>query len=102
MGRYNHTGLVLKSKYCKFYLYRHWLVTSVILIPGGDTHILMGTYVPPYVKMNGAYGADQTEKLGAFRAERTVKVVPLELIELGKMGAFRKKRVLFELIELKK
>ena len=37
-----------------------------------------------------AYGADQTEKVGAFRAERTVRVVPLELIELGKMGAFRK------------
>ena len=33
---------------------------------------------------------DQTEKVGAFRAERTVKVVPLELIELGKMSAFRK------------
>ena len=31
-----------------------------------------------------------TEKVGAFRAERTVKVVPLELIELGKMGALRK------------
>ena len=37
--------------------------------------------------------------MGAFRAERTVKVVPLELIELGKMGAsenvgaFRAKRI---------
>ena len=50
----------------------------------------MGMYVPPYVKKKGAYGAHQTEKVGAFRAERTVKVVPLELIELGKMGAFRK------------
>ena len=30
------------------------------------------------------------KKVGAFRAERTVKVVPLELIKLGKMGAFRK------------
>ena len=29
-------------------------------------------------------------KVGAFRADRTLKVVPLELIELGKMGAFRK------------
>ena len=38
----------------------------------------------------GAYGADQTEIVGAFRAERTGKVVPLVLIELGKMGAFRK------------
>ena len=27
--------------------------------------------------------------MGAFRAERTVKIVRLELIELGKMGAFR-------------
>ena len=44
----------------------------------------------PSLKRNGAYGADQTENEGAFRAERTVKVVPLELIELGKMGAFRK------------
>ena len=44
----------------------------------------MGMYVPLYVKKMGAYGADQTEKVGAFRA------VPLELIELGKMGAFRK------------
>ena len=42
----------------------------------------MGMYVPPYVKK--AYEADQTEKGSAFRAERTVKVVPLELIELGK------------------
>ena len=49
----------------------------------------MGMYVPPYVK-KGAYGADKTEKVGAFRAERTVKVVLLELIELEKMGAFRK------------
>ena len=50
----------------------------------------MGMYVPPLVKKKGVYGADQTEKVGAFRAERMVKVVPLELIELGKMGAFRK------------
>ena len=28
--------------------------------------------------------------MGAFRAERTVKVAPLELIELGKMGASEK------------
>ena len=49
----------------------------------------MGMYAPPYVKKTGAYGADQTEKVGAFRAERTVKVVS-ELIELGKMCAFRK------------
>ena len=45
---------------------------------------------PLYVKKKGAYGADQTETVGAFRAERTVKVVLLKLIELGKMGAFRK------------
>ena len=50
----------------------------------------MGMYVPPYVKQKGAYGADQSEKVGAFRAERTLKVVPLELIERGKMGVFRK------------
>ena len=42
----------------------------------------MYMYVLPYVKKKGAYGAAQTEKVGAFRAERTVKVVPLELIEL--------------------
>ena len=39
----------------------------------------------PMLKTKGAYGADQTEKVVAFRAERTVKVV-----ELGKIGAFRK------------
>ena len=52
----------------------------------------MGMYVQPYIKKKGVYGADQTEKVGAFRAERTVKVVPLQQIELelGKMGAFRK------------
>ena len=50
----------------------------------------MGMYVPPYVKKKGAYRADQTEKVGTFKAERTVIVVPLELIELGKKGAFRK------------
>ena len=67
-----------------------------------DVTYKMGMYVPLYVKKKVAYGADQTEKVGAFRAERTVKIVPLELIELGKMGAFRKKWVLLELIELKK
>ena len=56
----------------------------------------MGMYVPPYVKKKGACGADQTEKGGDFRAESTVKVVPLELVELGKRW------VLLELIELKK
>ena len=30
--------------------------------------------------------------MGTFKDERTVKVVPLELIELGKMGAFRTNR----------
>ena len=62
----------------------------------------MGIYVPHYVKKKGAYGADQIEKVGAFRAERTVKAVPLELIELGKNGCIQKKWVLIELIELKK
>ena len=62
----------------------------------------MGTaldiYVPPKVKKKGAYGAYQTEKMGAFRAERKVKVVPLELIELRKwvhsekVGVFRANR----------
>ena len=46
--------------------------------------------MPPYVKKKGAYGADKTEKVVAFRAERIVKVVPLELIKLGKIDAFRK------------
>ena len=50
----------------------------------------MGKYVPPYVKKKGAYKADLTEKVRAFRAERMVKVVLLELIELGKIGALRK------------
>ena len=50
----------------------------------------MVMYVQPMLKRRGPYGADQTEKVGAFRAERTVKVVPLEVIELGKMSAFRK------------
>ena len=45
----------------------------------------MGMYVPTYVKKKWAYGADQTEKVGTFRAERTVKV-----IELEKMGTFKK------------
>ena len=39
----------------------------------------MGMYVPPYVKKKGAYGADQTEKGDAFRAERTVKLPPPRL-----------------------
>ena len=51
----------------------------------------MGMYVLPYIKKKGAYGADQTETVGAFIADRTVKIVPLELIELGKMGALRKR-----------
>ena len=55
----------------------------------GYSHVYkMGVYVPPYVKKKEAYGADQTEKVGDFRAEITVKVVPLELIELGKSGCF--------------
>ena len=54
----------------------------------------MCMYVPPYVKKKGAYGADQTEKVGASRAERTVKVVPLELIELRKKGCIQKKWVI--------
>ena len=49
-----------------------------------------GWYRPMLKKRRGAYGADQTEEVGSFRAERTLKVVPLEQIELGKMGAFRK------------
>ena len=49
----------------------------------------------PKLKKKGAYGADQAEKVGAFRAERTVKVVHLELIELGKNGCIQKKWVFF-------
>ena len=33
---------------------------------GGVPTYKMGMYVPPYVKKKGAYGADQTEKVGAF------------------------------------
>ena len=40
-----------------------------------------------------AYGADQTEKVGAFRDERMVKVVPLEKwVHSEKVGAFRANR----------
>ena len=56
----------------------------------------MGIMCRPMLK-KGAYGADQTEKVGAFRAERTVTVAPLELI-----GCIQKTFVLLELIELKK
>ena len=49
----------------------------------------MGMYVPHEVK-KGGLTADQTEKVGAFRAERTLIVVPLGMIELGKIGAFGK------------
>ena len=63
---------------------------------GGVLTYKMGMYVPPEVKKRGgAYGADQIEKVGAFRAKRTVKVLLLELIELGKMekvGALRANR----------
>ena len=59
--------------------------------------------MPPHVKKKVAYGADQTEKVGAFRAERTVKVVPLELSDrTGENGCIQKKWVLLELIKLKK
>ena len=62
----------------------------------------MGMYVPPYVKKKVAYGADQTEKVGAFRGERTVNVVPLiEMIELEKNGCIQKVGAL-ELTKLKK
>ena len=61
------------------------------LYPKGVLTYKIGMYVPPSVKKKGAYGADQTVKVDAFRAVRTVKAVPLELIELGKMGAFRNK-----------
>ena len=41
------------------------------------------------------------KKTGALRAERIVKVVPLELIELtGENGCIQKKWVLLELLEL--
>ena len=66
----------------------------------------MGMYVSMCMcrPMLKRYGADQTKKVGAFRAERTVKNLPLKLIELEKMGAFRKGHppFLLKLIELKK
>ena len=42
---------------------------------GGYSQIKWVCMCRPGLK-KGAYGADQTEKVGAFRAERTVKVVP--------------------------
>ena len=62
-------------------------------------------YVPPYVKKRGLTELIKLKKVGAFRGERTVKIVPLELIELGKNeknGCIQKKWVLLELIDLKK
>ena len=49
----------------------------------------MGMYVPPSVKTKsggGAYRNDQNKKVGAFRADRNVKDVPLELIELYELS----------------
>ena len=64
---------------------------------GGILTFKMGKYVPPYVKKKGAYGAAyKAEKVGAFRAKRTVKVVPIELFELGKMGAHTRTALLWE------
>ena len=58
--------------------------------PGVYSHIKCVCMCRPILKRNkkkGAYGADQTETVGAYRAERMVKVV--ELIELKRKGAFR-------------
>ena len=69
---------------------------------GGGEGVLtykMGMYVPPYVKKKGAYGADQTEKVGAFRDERSCTFIA---DQTGKNGCIQKKWVLLELIELKK
>ena len=58
----------------------------------------MGMYVPPYVKKKGAYGADQTEKVGAFngksctfRSDRTGKNWE-KWVHSEKVGAFRANR----------
>ena len=56
----------------------------------------------PRLKRRGLTELIKLKKVGAFRAERTVKVVPLELIELGGKVCIQKKCVLLELIELKK
>ena len=54
----------------------------------------------------GAYGADKTEKKKKWvlsdLKRKNGKVVPLELIEVGKNGCIQKKWVLLELINLKK
>ena len=63
----------------------------------GYSHIKWVCMCRPRLKRRGL-----TEKVGAFRAERMVKVVPLELIELGKNGCIQKKWVLLEPINLKK
>ena len=57
-------------------------------------------HVPPYVTSKGAYGADQTEKVGAFRAEISLRQ---KLYRTGKNAGVHseKKWVLLKLIELK-
>ena len=76
---------------------------------GGEEGVLkykMGMYVLSYVKKKGGggYRADQIEQEGTFRAERTVKVVSEKVgafraNRTEKVGAFRanktKKRVVF-------
>ena len=69
---------------------------------GGVLTYKMGMYLPPYVKKKGAYGAGQpggqTEKVGAFRAETTVKLYTFRADHTGengciqKVGAFRANR----------
>ena len=56
----------------------------------------------PRLKRMGAYGADQTEKVVAFRAERMVKeLCTFRADQTGKNGCIQKKWVLVLLIELK-
>ena len=42
------------------------------------------------LKRRGLTELIKLQKVGAFRAERTVKVIPLELIELGENGCNNK------------
>ena len=50
------------------------------------------------LKRRGLTELIKLKKVGAFRAERMVKVLPIELT--GKNGCIQKKWVLLELIEL--
>ena len=74
-----------------------FIYTLCVKSPEGVLTYKMGMYVPPYVKKKEAYGAEQTEKVGAFRTERTVRAD-----RTGRNVCIQKKWVLLELIEMKK